>query len=143
VASQTKAGHKVSGIQAALINNIMRAKEFILEQHRDVSGEHYFPLPMPTAAIVPDASQNFYHMYRFGVAMSKAPDANVNMDDHTKIADKLAILPYTEEEMDIVNRAAKTIGATAKFISNKGTKEEEGGNATSPVAKYVPTKRSS
>ena len=121
----------------------MRAKEFILEQHRDVSGEHYFPLPMPTAAIVPDASQNFYHMYRFGVAMSKAPDENINMNDQTNIADKLAILPYTDADMEIVKRAGKTIGASPKFISNKGTKEEDGGNATSPVAKYVPTRRKS
>jgi len=121
----------------------MRAKEFITEQERDVSGEHYFPLPMPTAAIIPDASQNFYHMYRFGVAMSKAPDANVNMDDQTKIADKLAILPYSEADMEIVKRAGKSIGAAPKFISNKGTKEENGGNAISPVAKYVPTRRPS
>jgi hypothetical protein len=119
----------------------MRAKEFIAEQHRDVSGEHYFPLPMPTAAIVPDASQNFYHMYRFGIAMSKAPDENINLTDQTNIADKLAILPYTQEDMDIVKKAGKTMGAAPKFISNKGTKEENGGNAVSPVAKFVPTRR--
>ena len=111
----------------------MRAKEFINEQERDVSGEHYFPLPKPTAMIVPDASQNFYHMYRFGVAMSKAPDENINMDDQTNIADKLEIAPYSNEEIEIVKRAGKTIGATPKFISDKGTKEENGGNIVSPV----------
>lgn len=129
-------------LQHVGVKYTMRAKEFIVEQERDVSGEKYFPLPMPTAAIVPDASQNFYHMYRFGVAMSKAPDANVNMDDQTKIADKFAILPYTDEDMEIVKRAGKTIGAAPKFISNKGTKEEDGNNIVSPVAKFVPTKRS-
>jgi hypothetical protein len=121
----------------------MRAKEFITEQERDVSGEAYFPLPNPTAVIVPDASQNFYHMYRFGIAMSKAPENNVNMDDHTNIADKLEIVPYTPEEMEIVKKAGKTIGATPKFISTKGTKEEDGHNAVSPVAKFVPTRRPS
>ena len=121
----------------------MRAKEFIVEQERDVSGENYFPLPNPTAAIVPDASQNFYHMYRFGIAMSKAPDENVNMDDQTNIADKLEIVPYAREEMEIVKKAGKTIGATPKFISTKGTKEEDGNNTISPVAKYVTTKRPS
>jgi hypothetical protein len=120
----------------------MRAKEFIIEQERDVSGEHYFPLPMPTAAIVPDASQNFYHMYRFGVAMSKAPDANINMNNQTEIADKLAILPYTDADMEIVKKAGKSMGATPKFISNKGTKEEDGNNTVSPVAKFTPTRRS-
>ena len=112
----------------------MRAKEFITEQERDVSGEDYFPLPKPTAVIVPDASQNFYHMYRFGVAMSKAPDINVNMNEHTAIADKLAIVPYSPEEMEIVNQAGKTIGAMPKMISNKGTKEESGNYTVSPVA---------
>jgi hypothetical protein len=121
----------------------VRAKEFIAEQHRDVSGEHYFPLPMPTAAIVPDASQNFYHMYRFGIAMSKAPDENINLNDQTNIADKLAILPYTKEDMAIVKKAGKSMGAAPKFISNKGTSEENGGNAVSPVAKFKPTRRSS
>ena len=121
----------------------MRAKEFITEQERDVSGEKYFSLPNPTAAIVPDASQNFYHMYRFGIAMSKAPDENVNLDNQTNIADKLEIVPYAKEEMEIVKRAGKTIGAMPKFISNKGTKEENGGNFVSPVAKFVPTRRRS
>jgi len=120
----------------------MRAKEFITEQHRDVSGEHYFGLPMPTALVMPDASQNFYHMYRFGVAMSKAPEANVNLADQSSHADKLSIVPYTEEELSIVNKASKTLNAgEPKFISRKGTKEEDGGNAVSPVAKYVPTRR--
>ena len=121
----------------------MRIKEIITEQERDVSGEHYFPLPMPTAAIVPDASQNFYHMYRFGIAMSKSPDENINLNNQTNVADKLAILPYTKEDMAIVKKAGKSMGAAPKFISNKGTKEEDGGNAKSPVAKYVPTRRRS
>ena len=121
----------------------MRAKEFITEQHRDVSGEHYFGLPLPTMVVMPDASQNFYHMYRFGVAMSKAPDANVNLTDQSSHADKLSIVPYTEEEMDIVNKASSTMGGgRPKFVSRKGTKEENGGNAVSPVAKFVPTRRS-
>jgi hypothetical protein len=121
----------------------MRAKEFITEQERDVSGEHYFPLPMPTAAIIPDASQNFYHMYRFGVAMSRAPEANHNLEKETELADKLAIVPYTKRDMEIVNAALKTMGGTVKFISNKGTKEEDGNNVISPVAKFVPTRRPS
>jgi hypothetical protein len=120
----------------------MRAKEFITEQERDVSGEDYFPLPMPTAAIVPGASQNFYHMYRFGIAMAKAPSETVNLEDETKVADKLAILPYTREDMEIINKAGKEMKAPAKFISNKGTKEENGGNIQSPVAKFKPTRRS-
>jgi hypothetical protein len=121
----------------------MRAKEFIVEQERDVSGEHYFGLPYPTMAVIPDASTNFYHMYRFGIAMSKAPDENVNLSKQTEMADKLAIVPYSKEDMDIVKRAGKTMHAGPKFVSHKGTKEEDGGNTTSPVAKFVPNKKSS
>jgi hypothetical protein len=111
----------------------MRAKEFINEQGRDVSGENYFGLPLPTAVIIPNSSQNFYHMYRFGIAMSKAPDQNINIDDETSRADKLAIVPYSDGDMDIIKRAGKTMNAPPKYISNKGTKEENGGNTVSPV----------
>jgi hypothetical protein len=45
--------------------------------------------------------------------------------------------------MEIVKRAGKTIGATPKFISTKGTKEENGNYTVSPVAKFVPTRRPS
>ena len=55
----------------------------------------------------------------------------------TKIADKLAILPYTKEDMEIVKKAGKEMNAPPKFISNKGTKEENGGNIVSPVAKFT------
>ena len=142
MASQTKAGHKVSGIQAALINNIMRAKEFILEQHRDVSGEEYHQLPLPSIQVVP-AADRYYHMYRFGVAMARAPDENNTMEPLGDIANQLTLAPYSKEEQAIINKAKNLMGYDSKVVSNKGTKEEEGGNATSPVAKYVPTKRSS
>ena len=120
----------------------MRAKEFISEQHRHVSGEHYFGLPLPTTLVMPDASENFYHMYRFGLAMSKDPNAKVDLKDQAKHADSLAIIPYTEEELAIVQKASKAVGAGAPhFISRKGKKEEDGGHSTSPVAKFVPTRR--
>jgi len=113
----------------------MRAKEFIVEQERDVSGEDYTSLPMPTASIIPNASQNFYHMYRFGLAMSRASDATHDLKTETDLADKLAIIPYSDRDMEIVDRGLKHMGGIAKPISNKGTKEEDGNNTISVIAK--------
>jgi hypothetical protein len=123
------------------VKYIMRAKEFIAEQHREVSGEHYFPLPLPSTEVIP-AADRYYHMYRFGVAMSRAPDEDDTMNPTTLVANQLTLAPYSKEEQAIIDRAKKLMGYSSKSISNKGTKEEDGGNATSPVAKYVPTRRS-
>ena len=120
----------------------MRAKEFITEQHREVSGEHYFPMPLPSTQVVP-AADRYYHMYRFGVAMSRAPDENDTMKPMTPVANHLTLAPYSSEEQAIIDKASKLMGYPTQQISNKGTKEEDGGNAISPVAKYVPTKRGS
>ena len=113
----------------------MRAKEFIAEQRIALSQEVARAVP-GTYAIAGLPNSDFYKQYRFGVAMSKAPDANINLTDQTNVADKLAILPYTEADLDIVKKAGKTMKAAPKFISTKGTKEENGGNITSPVAKF-------
>ena len=120
----------------------MRAKEFISEQHREVSGENYYQLPLPSTQVIP-AADRYYHMYRFGVAMSRAPDQNDTMETITPVANQLTLVPYSKEEQAIIDKASKLMGYSSHHISNKGTKEENGGNATSPVAKYVPTRRSS
>ena len=120
----------------------MRAKEFISEQHREVSGENYYQLPLPSTQVIP-AADRYYHMYRFGVAMSRAPDQNNTMEPITPVANQLTLAPYSKEEQAIIDKASKLMGYSSHHISNKGTKEENGGNATSPVAKYVPTRRSS
>jgi hypothetical protein len=120
----------------------MRAKEFIAEQNREVSGENYHQTPLPSTQVIPDANI-YYNMYRFGVAMSRAPDENKTMEPVTSVANQLTLAPYSKEEQAIIDKASKLMGYSSKFISNKGTKEEDGGHATSPVAKYVPTRRSS
>ena len=114
----------------------MRAKEFITEQERDVSGEHYFPLPMPTAAIVPDASQNFYHMYRFGMAM-----ANPDMPRAGAMSGDPLITAYTDADMQKVKDAAKSVGAGAiTHLSDGNSNELDGGNKVSPVRKQTKNK---
>jgi hypothetical protein len=120
----------------------MRAKEFIAEQEREVSGEDYHRLPLPSMQVIPDANI-YYNMYRFGVAMSRAPDENDTMEPVSLVANQLTLAPYSREEQAIIDKANKLMGYSSKHISKKGTKEEDGSNAVSPVAKYVPTKRSS
>ena len=120
----------------------MRAKEFITEQHREVSGEHYFPMPLPSTQVVP-AADRYYHMYRFGVAMSRAPDENDTMEPLGDIANHLTLAPYSKEEQVIIDKAKNLMGYASEVVSNKGTKEEDGNNVISPVAKFVPTRRPS
>jgi hypothetical protein len=110
----------------------MRAKEFIAEQERDVSGEHYHGLPFPSAQTITGADRT-YKMYRHGVAMARAPEQNKTMVPSGPIANNYWLVPYSEEEQDIINKANNIMGFTSKFISNKGKKEEDGGHAISPL----------
>jgi len=118
----------------------MRAKEFIAEQQRDVSGENYHPLPFPTAQTIPDADRTYY-MYRHGVAMARAPDHDETMSPFGPIANNYWLTPYAEEEQAIIDKANRMMGYKSTFVSRKGKKEEDGGNAVSPIAKFTPTRR--
>jgi hypothetical protein len=120
----------------------MRAKEFITEQEREVSGEGYHQLPLPSIQVIP-AADRYYYMYRFGVAMSRAPDVNNTMNPLGDIMNQLTLAPYSKEEQVIIDKAKKLMGYDSKVVSSKGTKEEDGHNAVSPVAKFVPTRRPS
>ena len=124
------------------VKYIMRAKEFIIEQEREVSGEDYHQLPLPSIQVIPDADR-YYRMYRFGVAMARAPEVNTTLEPLGDIMNQLTIAPYSKEEQVIIDKAKNLMGYDSKVISNKGTKEEDGHNAVSPVAKFTPTRRPS
>jgi hypothetical protein len=74
-----------------------------------------------------------YMNYRFGVAMAGAPD-NPGPADNFIGGDPL-LTTYTEEEMDIINAAAKAVGAgSGQNWSGKKSKELPSTNTTSPIA---------
>jgi len=130
----------------------MRAREFISEQteteHAQLrAGEHadYEARAMAGAYTIPDASYNFYQMYRYGIMLARAPDPQPDAyDDQTNLGDKLIIMPYSDGGIETMLAASKATGMAAKSISPyKNTDENPEVNRVSPTAKFVPTKRPS
>ena len=130
----------------------MRAKEFVSEQiaaehEQDRAGEHldYEQRAMAGAYAIPDASLNFYQMYRYGIMMARAPDPQPDAyDEQTNLGDKLIVMPYSEGGVETMLAASKATGMAAKSISPYTHKDENPAvNRVSPVAKFVPTRRSS
>jgi hypothetical protein len=120
----------------------MRAREFISEQiaaehEQGRSGEHkdYEQRSMAGAYIIPDASANYYQMYRYGIMMARAPDPQPDAyDDQTALGDKLIVMPYSEGGVETMLAASKATGKAAKNISPYTLKDEnEAVNRVSPV----------
>lgn len=75
-----------------------------------------------------------YMNYRFGLAMAGAPDYPTQADNW--IGGDPLISTYSEEEMKIINAAAKQVGSGhAQKWSGKRSEEVADVNKTSPVAK--------
>jgi hypothetical protein len=95
---------------------------------------------MKGAISIPDISQNKangspYLQYRFGIAMAGAPDYP------TKAAGAFAGDPllstYTDVELEIINAAAKMVGAgQVKRLSTNRSEELSNTNKVSPVANW-------
>lgn len=118
----------------------MKIKEVLTEMdhHADPSQlppEHQAAL-YDTVSI-PGISQNksngsSYAQYRFGLALAGAPDFP------TKAAGAIAGDPllsaFTDEEIDMINSAAKMVGAgEVRRMSNNRSEEMSNTNKTSPV----------
>jgi hypothetical protein len=122
----------------------MRAREFITEvtdHPADLSKsapDH--EMAIKGAVSIPGISMNkangsSYLQYRFGIAMAGAPDYP------TKAAGAMAGDPllstYTDVELEIINAAAKMVGAGAvKRLSKNRSEELSNTNTVSPVAQW-------
>lgn len=132
----------------------MRAKEFITEEKfgaaQDVPADAK-KLPkshvsaLKGAISMPDISQTKqggspYAQWRFGIAMAGAPDYPT--EPAGAFAGDPLLSTYTDVEMDIINKAAKFIGAgeVRKLTDNRST-EAEYVNKTSPVNSFKGYKR--
>lgn len=113
-------------------DRIMKIREILTEKSEK-------KLPKNSRRSAPHAKQfqdidQYYGMYRFGVAMAKAPDGDTPKEGPAK--DVPAVWMYSKGEEEIVNRAAKNQGISGKTIVAKGPSEElKSTNTTSPVAK--------
>jgi hypothetical protein len=126
----------------------MRAKEFIIEQKdyvKDFSADHkdWEAREVAGAFIIPDASQNYYRMYRYGILMARSPEPQPDAyDDQTALGDKLIIAPYSDGDIATMQGASKASGHRAiKSHTYSNKSENKDVNQISPVAKYVPTRR--
>ena len=128
----------------------MRAKEFITENEdyeKDFAADHkdWQPREIAGAYTIPDASSNFYKMYRYGILMARSPAPQPDAyDDQTAFGDKLIIAPYSDGDIAAMQGASEASGhAAVKSHSYTNKDESKFVNPVSPVAKYVPTKRPS
>ncbi len=80
-----------------------------------------------------DDIDQYYDMYRFGIAMAGSPDNPGYSKGPAK--DVPAVWMYTDADEEIVNRAEKNQGIKGKTIVQKGPSEENKSiNIVSPVA---------
>jgi hypothetical protein len=128
----------------------MRAKEFITENkdyEKDFAADHkdWEPREIAGAFTVPDASANFYKMYRYGILMARSPEPQPDAyDDQTAFGDKLIIAPYSDGDIAAMQGASSASGHAAVKSHHYNNKSENPQvNQVSPVAKFVPTKRPS
>ena len=127
----------------------MRASEFIFETKygaaEDVPANPNKLTKSQRGAIkgaisMPDISQTKqggspYAQWRFGIAMAGAPD-HLTEPAGAFAGDPL-LATYTDVEMDIINSAAKMIGAgQVKQITNNRSHEPEYVNTHSPVTSF-------
>lgn len=124
----------------------MRAKEFINEtRYGSAADVPANPRKMPKShrsalkgmISMPDISQNKqggspYTQWRFSIAMAGAPDYPT--EPAGAFAGDPLLATYSDVDMDIINSAAKSVGAgrVTKLTDNRST-EADYVNTTSPV----------
>lgn len=95
-------------------------------------------LPKSTREAAPHAQQfqgidQYYGMYRFGIAMAGEPETSTPKEGPAK--DVPTVWMYTQAEEEIVNKAAKNQGIKGTTIVAKGPSSElKSINKISPVA---------
>ena len=113
----------------------MRAKEFISEDKHNMPDDHKAAI---RGAITTPAGNmstgSAYLNYRMGIALAGAPEFPTKSTNDIN-GDPL-FSTYTDEELEIINYAAKQVGATPiKKITNNRSEELSNTYVTSPVAK--------
>ena len=75
-----------------------------------------------------------YMQYRMGVALANAASEQA-FDQESAYAENFLTVSYTDEEEDIIKRAASMMGVTPTTLAKKKSTEPTGTNVASPVAK--------
>lgn len=114
----------------------MRASEFLNEDGmKPISPKH--KAAIKNVRTSPDQNMNSgsaYKHYRFGLALAGAPDETVDADNY--IGGDPFFAAYTQEEVDMINHAARQVGDKSMEVWSDGKSSEvDAVNKTSPVAK--------
>lgn len=120
----------------------MRAREFISENtHRRLD----FTDPSLQNANVMAGMDQYYRFYRLSLDMAQlGADGKVENPELSKpIEDSPVLVGYTDVEQKMIDTVAKLRGIKVNKSSKGNSKELEGTNSVSPVAKFKPTKRKS
>ena len=121
----------------------MRAWEFLTEADSPANGNMFAPGQMSaikSAVSLPDISMNKssgspYLQWRFGIAMAGAPDYPT--PPVGPMAGDPLLSCYTDVELEIINFAAKSVGAgRIHKLSNNRSTELSNTNKTSPINSF-------
>jgi len=115
----------------------MRANEFIIETGmKKISKDQ--KASMKNASTLPGLNQSTgssYMNYRMGIALAGAPDYPTKMAADNWIGGDPLISSYTDEEFEMVKKAAEQVGAGAiQNWSGKRSQETADVQKVSPVA---------
>jgi len=117
----------------------MRAYQFIREHGGTQKMHSHHKAAIKNASTFPAMNQSTgsaYMGYRMGVALAGAPDFPTKIEADNWIGGDPLLAPYTNEENDMINAAAKQVGGGQRQTwSNNRSLETADTNKTSAVAK--------
>lgn len=117
----------------------MRAREFISETHRRLD----FTDPSLQNANVMSGMDQFYRFYRLGLDMAQmGADGKIENPHLSKpIEDSPVLVGYTDVEQQMIDTVSKLRKLKITKTSKGKSKELEGTNVLSPVAKFKHPRR--
>lgn len=136
-----KVAKKVKDVNKAVRE--MRAHQFVKEGGtQPIHGHH--KAAIKNATTFPSMNQSTgsaYMGYRMGVALAGAPDYPTKQEADNWIGGDPLLSPYTDEENEMINQAAKQVGGGKRQTwSNNRSLETADTNKTSAVAKIKKNK---
>ena len=113
----------------------MRAKEFITETtlSKVHDGLDVVSMTLPNTYIIPELKNNdFYNLYRFGVALARSP--RYVTAKQGPIGSQFTTIGYSDVDQEIIDHTREEFGLPVRKLSTKGSFELDGVNKSSPVA---------